>query len=109
MLNIIWLLLLTAGLVTAAFTGRWAEVTAAALGAAKTGAELGLGLVGVMAVWLGLSRLMEKSGLLQGLVALARPLTRLLMPDVPRTHAAHGAVALNLIANLLGLDRKSVG
>lgn len=103
MLNLIWLLLLTVGLGTALVTGRWAEVTAAALGAAKSGAELGLGLVGVMALWLGLGRLMEVSGLMKALVTLVRPVTRFLMPDLPRHDPAHGAVALNLVANLLGL------
>lgn len=103
MLNLIWLLLLTVGLGTALVTGRWAEVTAAALGAAKSGAELGLGLVGVMALWLGLGRLMEVSGLMKALVTLVRPVTRFLMPDLPHHDPAHGAIALNLVANLLGL------
>lgn len=103
MLSAIWLLLLTAGLVAAAATGRWGAVTGAALSAGQTGVELGLALVGVMAVWLGLGRLMEASGLLERLVRVARPLTRLLFPDVPRDDPAHGAIALNLVANLLGL------
>jgi spore maturation protein A len=102
-LSAIWLLLLTAGLVAAAATGRWGAVTGAALSAGQTGVELGLALVGVMAVWLGLGRLMEASGLLERLVRVARPLTRLLFPDVPRDDPAHGAIALNLVANLLGL------
>ncbi|MDI6871611.1 MAG: nucleoside recognition domain-containing protein [Bacillota bacterium] len=103
MLNLIWLLLLTAGLGAAAASGRWAAVTEAALHAGRSGVELGLGLVGVMAVWLGLGRLMEASGLLHRLVRLVRPLTRRIFPDVPAHDPAHGAIALNLLANLFGL------
>lgn len=103
MLNLIWLLLLTAGLLVTAATGRWEAVTAATLRAGRNGVELGLGLVGVMALWLGLGRLMEASGLLQAMVRLVRPLTRRLFPDLPRNDPAHGAIALNLLANLLGL------
>lgn len=102
-MNLLWLLLLTAGLGSAAATGRWEEVTEAVLQAGRTGVELGLGLVGVMAVWLGLGRLMEASGLLTGMVRLVCPVTRRLFPDIPRNDPAHGAIALNLLANLFGL------
>ncbi|MGE5507208.1 MAG: nucleoside recognition domain-containing protein [Chitinophagales bacterium] len=102
-LNLVWLAILTVGVVTAAATGRWQAVTEAALGAGRSAVELWLGLVGVMAVWLGLSRLMEVSGLLPALVRVVRPVTRRLFPEVPRDDAAHGRIALNLLANLLGL------
>lgn len=103
MLNLIWLAILTVGLVSAAFSNRWVEVTQAALQAARAGVELALGLIGVMALWLGLVRLMETSGLLQALVSVVRPVTRLLFPEVPPRDPAHGAIALNLLANLFGL------
>lgn len=103
MLNLFWLALLTAGLAAAALTGRWEAVTVAAIRAGQTGVELSLGLIGVMAVWLGLVRLMEVSGLVKAVVRVAGPLTRWLFPDLPRNDPAHGAIALNLAANLLGL------
>jgi spore maturation protein A len=102
-LNAIWVALLTAGLLAAAVTGRWAAVTEAALKAGQSGVELGLALVGVMAIWLGLGRLMEASGLLRRLVRLSQPLTRRLFPEIPREDPAHAAIGLNLVANLLGL------
>lgn len=103
MLNLVWLGLLTIGLGAAALTGRWEAVTAAALQAGQNGVQISLGLVGVMAVWLGLGRLMERSGLLAGLVRVVRPVTRRIFPDIPRNDPAHGAIALNVTANLLGL------
>jgi spore maturation protein A len=102
-LNALWLLLLTVGLGAAAAGGRWTEVAEAVLRAGRSGIEVAFALMGVMAVWLGLGRLMEASGLLKAMVRLVRPLTRRLFPDVPRQDAAHGAIALNLLANLFGL------
>lgn len=101
--NVIWLLLLTIGLVCGAATGRTEAVMAAAMDAARLAVEVSLGLVGVMAFWLGIAKLIEESGLLAMLVALIRPLTARLMPEVPPGDPVHGEMAMNLGANMLGL------
>lgn len=69
-----------------------------------TGAvELALGLVGVMALFLGLMKIAEQGGLLKILARLIRPLMIRLFPDVPAEHPAMGAMILNMSANMLGL------
>ncbi len=65
--------------------------------------ELALGLVGVMALFLGLMKIAEKGGLLTILARLIRPLMVRLFPDVPAEHPAMGAMILNMSANMLGL------
>ncbi len=65
--------------------------------------ELAIGLVGVMALFLGLMKIAEKGGLLQILSRLIRPLMVRLFPEVPPDHPAMGAMILNLSANALGL------
>jgi len=65
--------------------------------------ELAIGLVGVMALFLGLMKIAEKGGLLQILSRLIRPLMIRLFPEVPPEHPAMGAMILNLSANALGL------
>ncbi len=65
--------------------------------------ELAIGLVGVMALFLGLMKIAEKGGLLQILSRLIRPLMVKLFPEVPPDHPAMGAMILNLSANALGL------
>ncbi len=65
--------------------------------------ELALGLVGVMALFLGLMKIAEEGGLLTILARLIRPLMVRLFPDVPAEHPAMGAMILNMSANVLGL------
>jgi len=65
--------------------------------------ELAIGLVGVMALFLGLMKVAEAGGMLTILARLIRPLMVKLFPDVPAEHPAMGAMILNLSANMLGL------
>jgi len=65
--------------------------------------ELAIGLVGVMALFLGLMKVAEAGGMLTILARLIRPLMVKLFPDVPPDHPAMGAMILNLAANALGL------
>ncbi|MEE8378796.1 MAG: nucleoside recognition domain-containing protein [Gammaproteobacteria bacterium] len=75
----------------------------AAFDMAEFAAKLAIGLVGLMALWLGLMQIAEKSGLVGKLVRLVRPVLRPLFPEVPADHPAMGAISLNLAANMLGL------
>jgi spore maturation protein A len=75
----------------------------AALTFAKTGAEIALGLIGVLALFLGLLKIAEDSGIVFALVKLVRPILRPLFPDVPPDHPALGMIALNLTATVFGL------
>ncbi|HWP95796.1 MAG TPA: nucleoside recognition domain-containing protein [Syntrophomonadaceae bacterium] len=103
MLNIVWLVLLAVGIVVAALTGNIEVVTEAALGAARDAVQVCFDLIGVMALWLGIMRIAERGGLIQGLARMLRPLTVRLFPGVPHNHPAMGAIILNLSANILGL------
>ncbi|RIV19601.1 spore maturation protein [Alicyclobacillaceae bacterium I2511] len=103
MIDLIWLLLFCAGVVTAMWTGRMAEVTHALLQGAQSGVELSIGLISVIAFWMGLMNIAEQAGLVQSLARLLRPLGRFLFPSVPVEHPAMGAILANMSANLLGL------
>ncbi|WP_017925818.1 nucleoside recognition domain-containing protein [Thioalkalivibrio sp. HL-Eb18] len=74
-----------------------------AIDAAGSAVELALGLVGVMALFLGLMKIAEAGGLLTVLARLLRPLMVRLFPSVPPEHPAMGAMILNFSANILGL------
>jgi spore maturation protein A len=89
--------------VVAAVNGRLPELTAAALDAAGKAASFSLGLVGVLALWMGLMRVAEEAGLVRGIARLAAPLLRRLFPEVPEGHPAMGAIVMNVSANVLGL------
>ncbi|MCB9367459.1 MAG: nucleoside recognition protein [Calditrichaeota bacterium] len=88
-------------------TGRMAEVTKSVIDAAKTSVELSIGLIGIMALWLGFMKLAESAGLVQALARLLKPLTKRLFPDVPPEHPAMGSMLSNIAANMLGLGNSA--
>ena len=71
---------------------------------ASLSVELAIGLVGLMALWLGIVAVGEASGLVDKLARALSPLFTRLMPEVPRGHPAISSMTLNLAANILGLD-----
>ena len=104
MLNYLWLALVTLAVLIGGATGRLREVTESAFQMADTAVmKIALPLVGVMALWLGVMRLAERSGLVQQLARGLRPLMRRLFPDVPAEHPAMGSMLMNMAANMLGL------
>ena len=104
MLNWIWLGLVVLSVLLGAASGQLGEVTAAAFDACKTAVvTLALPLAGIMALWLGVMRLAEQSGLVGLLAGALRPIMRWLFPDVPVSHPAMGSMVMNMAANMLGL------
>lgn len=104
MLNWIWFGLIIIAFVVAAIRGTAGEVTAGAIDSAKIAVEISLGLIGIMALWLGVMRVAEKSGLVTLLSRVISPVMRFIFPEVPRDHPAMGAIVMNLAANMLGLN-----
>ncbi len=80
------------------------KLLAAMFDSARTGFDISIGLVGVMALWLGILRIGERAGMVDALARLAAPALRRLFPGVPPGHPAQGAMVMNVSANLLGLD-----
>ncbi len=103
MLNYIWLALVILAVAISGWNDRWKEVTDGAFDGAKTAVTIALGLIGIMALWLGVMRLAERAGLVQKIARALRPLMRRLFPDVPQDHPAMGAMLMNMAANMLGL------
>jgi spore maturation protein SpmA len=102
-LNYIWLALVVLAVAIGGWNDRLNEVTAGAFDGAKTAVTIALGLIGVMALWLGVMRLAERAGLVQRIAAGLRPVMRRLFPDVPPEHPAMGSMLMNMAANMLGL------
>lgn len=84
-------------------TGRVDKVAEAVLSGAGTGVDLSIGLVSIIAFWLGLMNIAEKAGLVAWLARKLTPIARFLFPSVPIDHPAMGAILANMSANVLGL------
>ena len=111
MLQIIWLGFFVLGLLFALLRLFWGhelqvftELSEGLFAMAKTGFELGLGLAGIMSLWLGLLKVAEKAGMVEWLSRKISPFFSVLFPAVPAGHPAQGSMLLNFSANMLGLD-----
>jgi spore maturation protein A len=79
-------------------------VTQAALDYASTAVTIAIGLIGIMALWLGVMKVAEEAGLLRIVTRMLTPVTKRLFPDVPTDHPAIGSMIMNIAANMLGLS-----
>jgi spore maturation protein SpmA len=107
MLNYVWSFLLLTGLVTGALFGRLGGdggvVEAIFKTCNDTVMKVALPLAGMIMLWLGVLRIMEKAGLLNVVARALSPLMRRLFPGVPADHPAMGSMVMNIAANMLGL------
>jgi spore maturation protein SpmA len=111
MLNTLWLGFFFLAFVAALWqllTGSnpevFSQLIASAFEMSGLAVEIAIGLIGLMALWLGLFRIAEQSGLMGFVAKVMAPLFTRLMPGVPKNHPALGSVTMNLAANFLGLD-----
>lgn len=79
------------------------DITQSAFDMAELAVKLAIGLIGIMALWLGLMQVAEKSGLILHMVKVVQPLLHWLFPNIPRDHPAFGSISMNMAANILGL------
>ena len=109
-LNFVWLGFFLSAFVAAAVHLALGDLTifpkllSAMFDAAKTGFDISIGLVGIMALWLGLMKIGERAGMVDAFARGVNPVFRHLFPGVPAGHPAQGAMTMNISANLLGLD-----
>jgi spore maturation protein SpmA len=110
-LNYIWiaffLIAFVVALVQLVFMGNFEVFPAmmnSTFSSSKTAFEISLGLTGVLALWLGIMKIGEKSGLIDWLARLLSPVFVRLFPDIPKGHPVMGSIFMNIAANMLGLD-----
>lgn len=89
---------------TALLTGNLKPLVNAIPESAMNAFKLSLGLTGIMALWLGIMRIAETSGLTEKLSVLIAPLMRRIFPGVPKDHPAVASMAANMVANMFGLN-----
>lgn len=103
MLNYIWAFMIMVGVIYGAMNGRMADVTNAALDSAGDAVSLCITMIGVMALWVGLMEIAQKSGLIAKMTRGIQPFISFLFPKIPEGHPAREYISTNLIANVLGL------
>lgn len=85
-------------------TDIFTQILNSTFSSAKTGFEISLGLTGVLTLWLGIMKIGERGGIVQGFSRAVAPFFSRIFPEVPKGHPAFGSMFMNISANMLGLD-----
>lgn len=103
MLNGLFIVVALLSVLLGAYTGQMQDVTDAIVASARSAVDLAIGLVGVMAFFLGLMQVAQDGGLTANISRAVSPVMRLLFPSIPAGSPAMSAMVLNISANMLGL------
>lgn len=102
-MNAVWLVLLAVSIVFAIFTGNVDAFTKSLFDGAKAAVEVSLYLLGIVSVWMGITRILEDSGLIYRIAHLFKPIISRLFKNIPGDHPSISGITLNVLANLFGL------
>ncbi|BCG49042.1 Spore maturation protein A [Citrifermentans bremense] len=102
-MNAVWLILFSVSIVFAICTGNLEAFTKSIFEGAKSAVEVSLFLLGIVSVWMGITRILEDSGLIYRIAHLFKPVISRLFRNIPGDHPSISAITLNVLANLFGL------
>lgn len=103
LVNLVWIVLIVGGILVSAWHHHMMIVTEAVVAGTDKAVEVAFGFIGIMALWLGLARIAEESGLMRGFAKLLAPLVSRLFPGISPDHPAMGNMLMNMVANMLGM------
>jgi len=103
LINKIWFFMIAMAVAFAATSGKLGLLSDEIFRSLKTSVELAIGLIGGMVLWCGVLKVAEKSGLVDKLSLIIRPVLRLIFNELPAKGNAMGAMVMNMTSNMLGL------
>ena len=102
-MNYIWYFLIAISIIYGAINGTLTDVAKSIFTGTELSVKIVLTLLGIMTFWLGIMKIAEKSGIVEFLSKLLKPIARLIFPEIPKDSKIIGDVAMNFSANALGL------
>lgn len=103
MVNKIWGFFIIGGILFSLFTNKIDLINAEILKSTRTSFDMIMQIFPVMALWLGIMKIAEKSGLLKQMSSKLSKILKFLFPDIPENHESLSYIASNVICNLFGL------
>lgn len=103
-MNYIFYLLIVISLIVGAINGKLQDVVNAVMSGAELSVKIAISLIGIMAFWLGIMRIAERSGIIKWISNLLKPVTKYLFDEIPQDSPAIGDIAMNFSANVFGLS-----
>lgn len=102
-MNYIFIFLILFSFIFGAINGKLDEVVNSMLASSQRAVEVSISLIGIMAFWLGIVKIAQKSGLVNIISKLISPILKLIFNELPKNSPAFSNIALNISANALGL------
>ena len=103
MVSLIWLFLITSGIIYSFFTGNMAFINNEVLNSAEEAINLVFTMVPIILLWMGVMNIADKSGLLDLFAKVLSPFLSKLFTSLKKDSKALGYVASNIACNVLGL------
>jgi len=103
-MNYIFFFLIVISIVIGAINGKLQEVCNAVMSGAELSVKVAFSLIGIMAFWLGMMKIAQKSGIIDFLSKILKPVTKVLFNEIPPESTAVGDIAMNFTANAFGLS-----
>lgn len=103
-MNYIFYFLIVISIIIGAINGKLQDVVNSIMSGAELSVKIAFSLIGIMAFWLGIMRIAEKSGLIKIISKILKPITKILFNELPQDSPAIGDIAMNFTANAFGLS-----
>lgn len=103
-MNYIFYFLIVFSIIIGAINGKLQDVVNAVMTGAELSVKIAISLIGIMAFWLGIMRIAEKSGIIKWISKVLKPVTKYLFNEIPSDSPAVGDIAMNFSANAFGLS-----
>ncbi|MEH2930704.1 nucleoside recognition domain-containing protein [Candidatus Ventrimonas sp. KK005] len=103
MLNYLWSFMILAGIMWGAANNTLDLVTQSILDSAGDAVKLCLTMAGIMSFWCGILEIGNRAGLIEWLAEKMSPILSFLFPELEKDHPARVPIAVNMVANMLGL------
>ncbi len=103
-MNYIFYFLIVISIIIGAINGKLQEVTNAVMEGAELSVKVAFSLIGIMAFWLGIMKIAQKSGIIDWIAKVLKPITKVLFNEIPPESDAVGDIAMNFTANAFGLS-----
>lgn len=103
-MNYIFYFLIVFSIIVGAINGTLQNVVNSIMNGAELSVKIAISLIGIMAFWLGIMRIAQKSGLIAWISKILNPITKYLFNEIPQDSPAIGDIAMNFSANAFGLS-----
>lgn len=103
-MNYIFFILIVGSIIIGAINGKLQDVVNAVMSGAELSVKVAFSLIGIMAFWLGMMKIAQKSGIIDWISKILKPITKFLFDEIPPDSPAAGDIAMNFSANAFGLS-----